>query len=55
MMAGGRGSHSPLSVLACNGAGQGGPGQESTAAVGFGLAGAGPAMLGAPREEVVQS
>jgi hypothetical protein len=51
----GRGGHRPPRVLACNGAGLGGPSPESTSAVGFGLAGAGPVMLGAPREEVVQS
>jgi len=34
---------------------KGGPGSGSISAVGFGLAGTGPVMVDAPREEVVQS
>ncbi len=55
MIARGRGTHRPPRARACNGAGQGGPGLKLTSAVGFGLAGTGPVMLGAPRKEVVQS
>ena len=45
----------PLASSPVMGQAKGGPGSGSISAVGFGLAGTGPVMVGAPREEVVQS
>jgi hypothetical protein len=45
----------PLASSPVMGQAKGGPGSGSISAVGFGLAGSGPAMVGAPREEVIQS
>jgi hypothetical protein len=55
MMAIGRVDTGPFASSPVMGQVEGGPGSGSISAVGFGPAGTGPVMVGAPREEVVQS